>query len=718
MIQPMKKRRSGRAVLAVGALIASVLAAGAVPAGPAGAVTDRPDHSTRLSACVGDAAADRGFGDVSEGHAFRRAINCIAYYGITRGTAGGTAYSPEQDVTRAQMAVFIARAAEVAGVDLGPAGDARFGDIADIWQEGQDAINRLALKGMIPSGGSFRPDDAVTRAEMATFLIGLLLEAAPNVTRDSSGAILLGEPGLRSQPDDRFPDTAGVEVAAIYELGVTRGASAAGVQDPDEPPLDLNYEPDGTVNRGRMAAFITRALAHTSVRPAGVSAQYDGADVVVSVRDAQYRPVSGAVVDVFWAPADNAAAAVAPGNRCNLDAVTQADHSLLKCEIDETDPATGDDGEATVAILGLHRVPTGGAAVWAWTGGTIGDVPAADTDLYRLDVAEGAEAGFATSTLVTTTFNARKARFGATILYTVQLRDGEHDVEAGVNGIDPAQWNLTEQVPGQTPRVRLLESDPSGQVVFSISLPDPSPGVDGPDVTVSFSLATAANAPPLSETVGADGRGAATGMVTFSDDPASIASGNATVTIDAPRYVHVLGDFASSVATVTALDQYGQVFPGTRVSLSSSLSNVSPDGGATAVDGRGSSRISYTYSGAGGETGTLTVSHGVDTLSPSGAMATVHWAADAGPSDDDQARSVLTGDIRHRHIVARDADGPVLLEYDGNDRFNLSGNPVSLPVFESVLAEQLKLDTPTATLEWSSYRPGNPGRVTEYNLIS
>ena len=101
--------------------------------------------------------------------------------------------------------------------------------------------------------------------------------------------------------DDRFPDTDDPEIAAIYELGVTRGASAAEVQDRTKPPLDFNYEPDGTVDRGQMAAFITRALAHTSVRPVGVSAQFDGADVVVSVRnDQDFRPVSGAAVDVFW----------------------------------------------------------------------------------------------------------------------------------------------------------------------------------------------------------------------------------------------------------------------------------------------------------------------------------------------------------------------------------------------------------------------------------
>ena len=717
MIQLVKKRPSGWSVLAAGALVASVLSVGAAPAG---AVTDRPDHTTPLSACVGDAATDQLFRDVSQGHVFRDAINCIAYYEITQGTGDGSTYSPEQDVTRAQMAVFIARAAEAAGTDLGPVGDARFNDIADIWEEAQDAINRLALKGMIPSGGSYRPNDAITRAEMVSFLIGLLLEAAPNVSKDStSGAILLGEPGSRSQADDRFPDTGGAEIAAIYELGVTRGASAARVQDDTEPPLDFNYEPEGTVNRGQMAAFITRALAHTSVRPAGVSAQYDGADVIVSARDARYRPVSGAVVDVFWTPANQAHLARSPDGTCRLSEVTQADASLLPCEIDETDPATGSDGEATVSAAGLLRVPAGGATVWAWTG-TIGEIPVPDTDLYRFDVAEGADVGFATSTLVTTTFNARKARFGGTVLFIVQLQDAVGNVANGVNGIDPAQWNLTVRVAGQTPEVSPLESGPSGKAVFSISLDDPTFGTDGRDVTVSYALATVANAPPRNETVDASGQGAAAGDVIFSDDPSSIARNDATVTIDTPRYVHVLGGFAGNAATVTVLDQYGDPFPGTRVSLSSSLQGVFPgDGQAFTVDRRGSRRFSYDYGGPGGVTETLSVFHGVANLTLSEVTETVYWADDAGPDDDGPARPVLAGDIRRRHIVVDDVESgvtPVLLEYDGNDRFNVAGDPVSLAVFESVLADELKLEDPDAELEWSNYRAGNAGRVTEYNL--
>ena len=166
------------------------------------------------------------------------------------------------------------------------------------------------------------------------------------------------------------------------------------------------------------------------------------------------------------------------------------------------------------------------------------------------------------------------------------------------------------------------------------------------------------------------------------------------------------------------LDQYGDPFPGTGVSLISDLPGVLPgDGGAFTVDRRGSHRFSYEYSGTGGVTETLTVSRGVDSLSSSGVAATVYWAADAGPHDDGPARPVLTGDVTRRHIVVDGGEGPVLLEYDDNDRFNLSGDPVSLAVFQSVLADELKLASPDVNLEWSNYRAGNAGRVTEYNLI-
>lgn len=715
MLQTLKRRRRELTALAVCAVVASVLAAGA---GSAAAATDRADHAARLSACVGDAGEDHLFADVSAGHAFRGAISCVAYYGITRGTGDGSTYSPEQDVTRAQMAVFVARAAEAAGVGLGAARDAGFTDIAGAWEEAQDAINRLAAEGMIPSGGAFRPGDAITRAEMATFLVGLLAEAAPNVTRQASGAILLGLPGAQSQADDRFPDTASAEIAAIYELGVTRGASAADVQDDTEPPLDYNYEPDGTVNRGQMAAFITRALAHTSVRPAGISAQYDGAEVVVSVRDSRFRPVPGAVVDVFWTAADQAGSAV-PGGACRLARVTPADRSLDPCEIDSADPVTGDDGDATVAVAGLRRVPSGGAAVWAWTG-QIGDRLQAGADAHRLDVAEGADLGFATEALVTRSYVSRKVRFGGSVTYSIQLRDVAGNVYRGANGIDPARWTVSVNVTGASgalnPPARTVVSDSSGEAAFSVTFDDPRPG-SPTELVATYTLTPGDNAPPGFATVDADGRRATTGTLVFSDSAPSVAAGDATVIIDTRGYVPALDGGASNNVTVTVLDQYGSPLPGTKVRLDSSLAGVSPgDGAEFTVDRNGSHRFTYRYLGAGAETETLTARYGATSADQGAERSTVYWTVDAGPNSGASARSVRTGDVRRGHVVVDGDRGPVLVAYDDNDRFDLNGSPVGFAVFEAELAEAIKRRDGSRSLTWSNYQPDRSGSATRFNL--
>ena len=714
VVQPVRRRCLGWGVLAVGALVASVLAVGAVPAA---AVTDKADHTTRLSACVADAAQDRMFTDVSEGHAHRAAINCVAYYGITQGTGDGSTYSPGDEVTRAEMAVFIARAAKAAGVALG-SGIGGFNDIGGIWAEARDAIDGLASRGMIRSGGDFRPHDAITRAEMASFLIGLLDKAAPNVTIDSSGAILLGPAGSRTEADDRFPDTSSAMAAALYELGVTKGASAAAVQDDSKPPLDFNYDPDATVNRGQMAEFITRALAHTSARPAGVTAQYDGAEVVVSVRDRSFQPVPQAPVDVFWATTARARRALFADGTCRLSAVTRADLSLFACEIDDDDPVTGSGGDVRVSVAGLRTVPVGGAVVWAWTGQNE-DTLDASVDVFRLEVAEGAGAHFATTTIVTTTFDALKVPFGGAVRYSLQLTDPAGNVHRGVDGVEPARWTLSVNVTGRgapdPPDDETVVSDSAGRAFFTVpfrgTFDDPSPA-SGDELTVTFALIPARNAPPGLATVYPDGVRATSGTLIFSDEAPAIT----TVTIDTPDYIHVadLGR-ASNRATVTVRDQYGSPVPGAMVRLDSSLAGVTPEGGATrTVDNRGSYRFDYLYIGAGSVTETLTARYGLTDTSLGTRTATVYWTVDAALTGSD--RSVLGGDVDRRHIVVADGTGPVLLVYDRNDVFNLRGAPASMADFEAELAADLRRASPSLSLSWENYATDSTRRIVEYDL--
>ena len=305
MPQLSKKRRPGWAVLAAGALVASILAAGTNPAAAAeikaGSANEaEPSRAAAQTACVGDALSDGGFDDVSEMDTFDDAINCISHYGITKGTGDGSTFSPGDNVTRWQMALFLARAADTAGATLGDASDQGFTDIGDAPDEAQDAINQLAAAGVMGgvSSDTFNPSGDITRVEMAEFLVALLARTAPSVVQISaSGSVTYG-PNRRALPSadlDYFADARSLPraadnvISAAYELGITKGTGDGS-----------QFSPFGTVTRGQMAAFITRTLAHTNLRPAGISAQTVGSTVHVSLRGSDLAPDINAWVDVFF----------------------------------------------------------------------------------------------------------------------------------------------------------------------------------------------------------------------------------------------------------------------------------------------------------------------------------------------------------------------------------------------------------------------------------
>jgi hypothetical protein len=107
------------------------------------------------------------FADVVSDNPFCGFIERLADDGITGGCGAGI-FCPDAPVTRGQMAVFIEAA-------LGNAANTcsgQFGDVADA-----DAfcgfIERLANDGITGGcgGGNFCPNDPVTRAQMAVFLV-------------------------------------------------------------------------------------------------------------------------------------------------------------------------------------------------------------------------------------------------------------------------------------------------------------------------------------------------------------------------------------------------------------------------------------------------------------------------------------------------------------------------------------------------------------------
>ena len=102
-------------------------------------------------------------------------------------------------------------------------------------------------------------------------------------------------------------------ISAAYELGITTGVGATPASGTAQPGLDFYYDPWGDVTRGQMSAFILRTLGHTLARPIGLSAQYDGNEIRVSLRNDDFEPVDRAPVDMFYIETEDADRAFGSG---------------------------------------------------------------------------------------------------------------------------------------------------------------------------------------------------------------------------------------------------------------------------------------------------------------------------------------------------------------------------------------------------------------------
>lgn len=161
-----------------------------------------------------------------EGTTHETAILAIAQEGVISGYPDGT-FRPNQDVTRGQLATFFTNA-----LDL-PEGDpSQFSDIAGNTHEA--AIGSLASSG-ITSGypdGTFRPNNPTTRGQLATFL------AAGFELPDDSNVYF----------EDARDTTHDEGIAAVTGAGFVSGFP------------DGTFRPTEPVTRGQLSTFVGRAM--------------------------------------------------------------------------------------------------------------------------------------------------------------------------------------------------------------------------------------------------------------------------------------------------------------------------------------------------------------------------------------------------------------------------------------------------------------------------
>ena len=719
------------------ALVASLFAVGVAPAhgDEIGAADSKaePSNTTKKTACMGPAVADHGFTDLGTLEAAVPNINCLAYYGISAGKTADT-FDPNSNVTRGQMALFLAAAAKLMGVDL-MGGDmmADFGDIAELGENRRNAITSLARNGIMSgSGGNFRPHDDINRAEMAVALVALL-DHTPGVglSKATAGAnrglyVFGSTPGTGDLPGDHFADARRTQpahidnaISAAYELGITSGVGDGS-----------SFDPSGSVPRRNMATFIARTLAHSNVRPAGLTAQLIEGDIIVSVRDAEFAPVLNEPIDAFVADVAHESRAFKADGTCSSR--TTAVEGTTKCAIDGGDPVTQSDGNVTLA-----RVEPGeGKTAWIWTG-DLGDKVGTDTDPFEMSIPKGtatpvaATQAFVSNDLpknpnAATTTDVTHVRFGRTVTVTIQLKGAgegaaakdakpaadetiEYQVVTSTHSVNTDGTFVATAISQDTQKVKV---DGDGKATFTVTAADPDAR---PGMANSLGVRYAITIP-----VGADGSTpthdkaiapatASTDDITFTD--ASPVVTYVSIENPGPQVAPGTTGTANAAVTIKVQDQYGDPFRGAPVFLNTSNANTGTgdtDGGSTirtralVTGASGTVRMTYTYTGnasqetlkaawdgstGGGSaatppgTGTVGVVADVTDCAAGATVSSgqaedkcgttnVLWVLPSQAPADSTTRSILSLDAENSQIVVDvGTNEPNSINFDSNDFF-------------------------------------------------
>lgn len=198
--------------------------------------TDALVRGVQRPVCRPDQVVAVAFPDVADGNVHRAGIDCLRSEQVTTGRVDGT-YGPADEVSRAQLASFLARLVDRA-VDLPeppPAG------LADVPPDAVHArsIDRLVDLDIVRVGEDrrFRPDAPVTRGQAASLL-------------GRTYAVLTGD----EHPPSRrwFVDTEGGTHADAIDLARDLGI-VAGVDR-------VRFDARSTLRRDQMASLLARSM--------------------------------------------------------------------------------------------------------------------------------------------------------------------------------------------------------------------------------------------------------------------------------------------------------------------------------------------------------------------------------------------------------------------------------------------------------------------------
>jgi hypothetical protein len=183
-------------------------------------------------------ALPQSFGDVPTTHWAWSWIERLFAAGITSGCGSGN-YCPNNPVTRAEMAIFLERGIHGSSYTPPAATGTVFGDVP-ISHWAADWIEQLSADGITSGcgGGNYCPNNAVTRAEMAIFL--LRSKHGSSYTPPAATGTVFG--------DVPISHWAAAWIEQLAAEGITSGCGGG------------NYCPNQSVTRAEMAIFLVRTF--------------------------------------------------------------------------------------------------------------------------------------------------------------------------------------------------------------------------------------------------------------------------------------------------------------------------------------------------------------------------------------------------------------------------------------------------------------------------
>ncbi len=266
------------------------------------------------------------------------AVDLLAQYGITSG-CGNNDFCPNENVTRAEMAIFIVRG--IFGDNTFPYSPTPyFADVApdDFGFQWIQALYELGItKGCASNSDGtidYCPNDSITRAQMAVFIVRARLGAQATFNYPAAPYFTDALPPGEDPTDVDFP-----YIQRMKMDGITSGCTAT------------TYCPDDPVTRSEMALFIVRGLFNqllsagapviTQISPStlavGAAGTFNitGANTMFIQGTSTLAPIPGVTIGTITVNSPTSltvqltAAANAEAGPRSIDAVTGAQEAVL-----------------------------------------------------------------------------------------------------------------------------------------------------------------------------------------------------------------------------------------------------------------------------------------------------------------------------------------------------------------------------------------------------